>query len=94
MEKAFKSLGWNVVVITEEDDINSEYGQQKAINAIKRPGDVLWHSQPCTGGCPWQRVNMKRGGKTKDKILQHWSKFRKIWASFEIIAEHALNIGA
>ena len=37
---------------------------------------------------------MKRAGKTKDKILQHWSKFRKIWASFEIIAEHALNIGA
>ena len=66
----------------------------KAIQAITQPGDVIWHSQPCTGGCPWQVVNMKRSQKTRDKVQSHWKLFESIWKAFERIATHAIRVGA
>ena len=50
MEKEFKKKGWEVIVISEEDDLTTEFGINKAVAALTGPGDVLWHSQPCTGG--------------------------------------------
>ena len=79
LQKEFERRGWNVVVITEQDDITSEFGLNKALNAITHEDDILWHSQPCTGGCPWQIVNAKRGAKTRKKVQGHWHVFRKFW---------------
>ena len=66
MEREFKKKGWEVVVITEEDDLTTEFGRKKAISALQGPQDVVWHSQPCTGGCPWIRINMRKGENLKE----------------------------
>ena len=66
MEREFKKKGWEVVVITEEDDLTTEFGRKKAISALQGPQDVVWHSQPCTGGCPWIRINMRKGENPKE----------------------------
>ena len=49
MENEFEKHGWDIVVISEKDDLTSHTGLQKAIDAINGPEDVLWHSQPCVG---------------------------------------------
>ena len=66
MEKEFEKNGWDIIVITEKDDLTSHKGIQKAINAINGPEDVLWHSQPCVGGCPWTTVNLTRSEETRN----------------------------
>ena len=35
---------YNTVMITESDDLRSHAGKRKAIESLKGPGDVLWHS--------------------------------------------------
>ena len=67
LEREFVRKGWEVIVITEEDDITTERGRNKAIQALKGPQDAIWHSQPCTGGCPWQRINIKKGAEARNK---------------------------
>ena len=47
-----------------------------------------------TGGCPWQIVNAKRSHETKLKIDQHWKDFARLWHAFQIVAQHAISIGA
>ena len=93
-EREFKARGWEVVVITEEDDLTSTEGLKKALRHIEGPDDVVWHSQPCVGGCPWQRINAKKSPETRDKIKGHWKLFEKLWKSFMIIASHAKKVGA
>ena len=94
LEREFKNKRWETIVITDKDDLSTEVGINKAITALTGPEDVLWHSQPCTGGCPWQRINLRRNPATKDKVKQHWKLFAKLWKSFEIIANHAMSVGA
>ena len=55
MENEFEKHGWDIVVISEKDDLTSHAGLQKAIEAINGPDDVLWHSQPCVGDVRGQR---------------------------------------
>ena len=55
VELARETKECRTVCITEEDDLRSDAGAEKALSALRGPGDVLWHSQPCTGGCPWQK---------------------------------------
>ena len=59
---------YRTVCITEGDDLRSDFGADKALSALRGPGDVLWHSQPCTGGCPWQKINVKRFPSCKQKL--------------------------
>jgi hypothetical protein len=52
-----QSKGCNVVRLTQDIDVTSDHGLQLAINSIEGPSTLLWGSIPCTGGCPWQRIN-------------------------------------
>ena len=61
---------------------------------LRGPSDILWHSQPCTGGCPWQKYNMRKGESTREKIKDHYKLFRDIWKAFTEIAEIAIKRGA
>ena len=88
------SRGCKVVPITKDDDFSSEAGILKCIESIKGPSDTLWFSAPCTGGSTWQFINLKRGPNTVAKIKLHWKLFKRLWAAFEIVASHALNVGA
>ena len=43
---------------------------------------------------PWQNINLKKYPGMANKLKKHWKLFRELWASFEIVAEHAINVGA
>ena len=83
-----------VIPITKDDDFASESGIRKCIEAINGPADSFWLSAPCTGGSTWQYINLKRGPETVAKIKMHWKLFKRLWAAFEIVASHALEVGA
>jgi len=63
-----------------------------AMNSIEGPNTLLWGSIPCTGGCPWQRINKNRPGG-EAKLRMHISAFKKIWKSFVQIARAVLESG-
>ena len=42
----------------------------------------------------WQYINLKRGPNTVARIKLHWKLFRRLWRAFEVVAEHALGVGA
>jgi len=88
------SRGCKVVPITKDDDFASSSGMRKCIENIKGPADTLWFSAPCTGGSTWQFINLRRGPETVAKIKLHWKLFKRLWAAFEVVAEHALGVGA
>ena len=86
--------GCNVVPITEDVDFASEEGIAKAIANLNGPEDSLWYSSPCTGGSLWQVLNALRGGATLKKIKYHWKLMKRLWKAFQVVAEHALSVGA
>jgi len=59
--------GCSVIRITERDDVTTNKGFYKAIEAVKQENCLLRVSIPCTGGSPWQNINVKRPGG-KDKV--------------------------
>ena len=83
-----------VVPITEKTDFTSKKGIQVGINNITSKYDALWLSCPCTGGSMWVCINWARGERVRQKIREHWALFHRIWASFVVVAEHALKVGA
>ena len=81
--------------ITEADDFTTREGQQIALDRLRGPGDVLWYSAPCTGGCSFQRINLARGNdSTIEKITAHRLLFRRLWNAFERVATIAMKRGA
>ena len=93
-EKTKFSKGCQVVPITKDDDFASVAGMQKCMQHLRGPTDTLWFSAPCTGGSTWQFINLKRGPETVAKVKLHWKLFKRLWAAFEVVAEHALSVGA
>ena len=67
---------------------------RNCIEHLKSAADTLWFSAPCTGGSSWQYLNLKRGPNTVAKVKLHWRLFKRLWTAFEIVASHALSIGA
>ena len=88
------SRGCRVIPVTKDDDFASEAGILKSIEHLRGPSDTLWFSAPCTGGSTWQFINLKRGPETVAKIRLHWKLFKRLWAAFEVVATHALSVGA
>ena len=88
------SKGCEVIPITEKIDFGSAEGIQHAISNIKGPKDWLWYSSPCTGGSLWQRINVLKGGATEIKIRYHCKLMKRLWKAFEVVASHALSVGA
>ena len=82
-----------VIGITEDDDFASEYGKQLAKRFLIGKCCALWFSAPCTGGSPWQHINIHKGPKAAERIKNHWIVFRKLWKAFEEVATHAILYG-
>ena len=93
-QKTKFSRGCKIVPISRDDDFASTAGIQKCIQHINGPSDTLWFSAPCTGGSTWIFINLKRGPETVAKIKLHWKLFKRLWAAFEVVAEHTLSVGA
>ncbi len=79
-----------LICLTEEDDVTTDRGLKKALKAVKGNNVQLWASMPCTGGSLYTIQNMKRGPKTRAKILEHRRLFKLIWQSFEKVAQACL----
>ena len=54
-----------VTRITEKDDARTRKGRRRTVHACQDESTyaLLWSSIPCTGGSPWQRMNMHRLGR-------------------------------
>ena len=54
----------------------------------------MWVSTPCTGGCPWQRINRLRSNSdTLRKIEQHSQLHDRLWSAAKEVITHALSRG-
>ena len=92
------SKGCHVVRLTAEHDMTSPSGMALAHNAIEHAVSdgkaiALWGSLPCTGGCPWIRLNTRRGPKTRAKIAAHRSLFRVLFGNFATLARSVSDKG-
>ena len=84
-----------MINITEIDDFTSREGIEKAKAGIQSALDALFNSSPCTGGSTLQFLNIAQWGESAiKKIKGHYKLFRKLWAAFEEVAEHAIALGA
>ena len=84
-----------MINVTEYDDFTTKAGIQKAKDGITGPDDALWNASPCTGGSSLQFLNTAQWReRALEKIAGHYKLFRKLWASFVIVAEHAISLGA
>lgn len=88
------SDGCLVVPITKDHDFTSQNGRNIAFDHLFGPICGIWFSSPCTGGSQWQVLNKAKGKDTAAKISAHWNLFHKLWQSFEVVADHAIRVGA
>ena len=92
------SRGCHVIRLTREHDMSTQAGLDYALSIVQRARDDgksvdLWGSIPCTGGCPFQRLNAKRGPKTRKKIAMHKRLFSKLFINYTKLADKVLAAG-
>ena len=84
----------NCTRITAHDDFGSKSSVNCAKLRLTAPGDVLWVSTLCTGGCPWQRINKLRSkSATLRKFEQHSQLHYRLWSATKEVIVHALSRG-
>eukprot|EP00972_Heterocapsa_arctica_P105079 15482878-Heterocapsa_arctica.AAC.1 len=84
--------GCEVTRITMDNDVTTKHGLARATKAVQQPNCLLRVAIPCTGGSPWQHMNiLKPGGK--EKVAEHHELFRKIWKAFLLVAEECYQWG-
>jgi hypothetical protein len=87
------SKGCRIVRITEKEDFTLPSTLRVVKLQLKR-NVLVWASLPCTGGCPWARVNLLRLGSTfRERLENHWTLFRALWANFVCVAEACIFHG-
>ncbi len=89
------SAGCKVIRYTEEDDMTTRDGLDKAMLDLVIWGGhgniALWASIPCTGGSAWQYLNEVMYERTGNQRALRRLKglrtiFAKLWTNFEILA--------
>ena len=67
-QSKYQRDGCTATRLTLEDDVTTNQGLYKAIEAIRTENCLLWASIPRTGGSPWRNKNAKEpGGPEKIK---------------------------
>ena len=69
-QSKYQRDGCTVTRLTLEDDVITNQGLYKAIEAVRSENCLLWASIPCTGGSPWQNINVKKPGGPDKKETQ------------------------
>ena len=90
-----EARGCEVVRITEKLDGRSELAKKlmnDTINSVPGYSLLLFSAMPCTGGSPWQYLNIKKPGVAA-KVRRHWKLFRELWVNFTWAAEKVLEAG-
>ena len=79
---------WDRIRLTIKNDLTTKRGFQiaeSAMNeAIKKHGAkniLFWVSIPCTGGCPWHRINLLRSAGIRAKIEAEIQKMKILWSN-------------
>ena len=88
----YQRHGCLVTRFTLEDDVTTNQGLYKAIEAVRSENCLLRASIPCTGGSPWRNINVKKPGGF-EKIKKHRRLFNKIRTSFKIVANECRKHG-
>ena len=85
------ALRWHVqvVTITLQDDLLSQYGENLAKHAITKSSDMLFFAGPCTGGSSWARLNITRGPTTSKLSQNKQLEFWKLFKVFSQLKRHA-----
>ena len=94
--KRRQARGCKCVRVTAEDDLTTESGVAKALEAIRAADGVpilVWVSIPCTGGSSWQFVNARHPGHAA-RMRVHLALFEKLWAACTRIVDESLALGA
>ena len=86
------SMNCEVVRLTKEEDVTTPHGFSLATQAINGPCALLWGSIPCTGGCPWHKINRKKPGGEAN-LRKHFAAFKKIWDAFVKVAREVISAG-
>ena len=91
-----QSENCDVVRITVDDDLTTRKGLKKAMDAVRsfpHKGNILvWVSIPCTGGSPWQRINVWRPG-VRQRIEDHVALFRLLFAAATTVMKYVIDAG-
>ena len=90
--KKYQKDGCHVTRITEDDDVTTNKGLYKAIQAVRQENCLLWVSIPCTGGSLWQNINVKKPGGAQ-RVKEHKRLFKKIWTAFTIVGRECQSHG-
>ena len=94
--RTLHSKDCEVVRVTIKDDLTTERGVRKALDAIREfPGyDILvWVSIPCTGGSPWQRINVAKSERARRLVEQHYALFRVLWKNSMRVVHEVVRKG-
>ena len=86
-----------VVTIDKALGFLSKEGFKLAFDTLARaPNVTIFVSIPCAGGCDFnQGVNWYKGPSTREKIIQHWADFERLWNQLErLLREHAKPVTA
>ena len=90
------SEGCKVIRLTEQLDMTTAAGLEYALAQADEAGDHchLWSSIPCTGGSPWQKHNIRVGGRRAlQKVRAHIQLAMKLWRNLQILAHRVINNG-
>ena len=82
--------------VTISDDLIREETVRTITNALKAIGDkvLVWFSLPCTGGCPYAKVNAGKSQKVKQRLGDHLSLFNVLWRAATRLMCSARELGA
>ena len=95
-QRTVYSKGCKVVRITVDDDLTTDIGLNKALEAARAfvgPNILVWISIPCTGGSPWQRINVFKSERARALVEGHYRLFRALFHNVKIIAEYVRSHG-
>ena len=84
------------VRVTLSDDMTRDDTLRAVINVLKAY-DVrvlVWFAIPCTGGCPFARINAGRSPKAKLRLGEHWTLFELLWDKAAKVMLAARELGA
>jgi hypothetical protein len=81
--------------LTIKHDMTTRAGYDHAVNLVRQAGCpiLLWVSIPCTGGSPWQKVNLKTVPNMKAKLEEHRRVFLALWENMMPLARKVIRRG-
>ena len=86
-----------VVRLTMENDLTTQEGLEFALSQVEAAAHVgqvdLWGSLPCTAGCAWWYINLKRYASAKSILAAHCRTLEVLLRHFKIVAQKVIESG-